>query len=88
MIHEISRLKEELARVKAWDETKKRYQLISPTPGSFVYALKEESKGTEPPHWICATCYEDGRKSILQQLGEFYGVMRYICPHCKNEYRS
>ncbi len=66
MVQRIRDLEEEITRMKAWEETKQRYQLISPWNGCHVYALKESSKGPEPPHWICAQCYEDGRKSILQ----------------------
>lgn len=45
MIQRIGELEKEIARVKAWEETKQRYQLISPWPGAFLYALKEQSKG-------------------------------------------
>jgi hypothetical protein len=66
MVQRIRDLEQEIARIKAWEAEKQRYQLIAPWPGCFVYALKETSKGTEPPHWICEHCYQDGRKSILQ----------------------
>ena len=84
MIQRVRELEEEIARVKAWEEEKHRYQLFSPWRGCFVYALKESSKGTEPPHWVCEHCYQDGRKSILQQVKERNGKLLHVmkCPHC------
>ena len=61
-------LEKEIARVKAWDEQKQRYELISPWQGAVTYALKKARSNSEPPHWICTKCYEDGRKSILNDL--------------------
>lgn len=77
-------LEEEVSRVKAWDETKQHYQLITPWAGCHVYALKESQKGTEPPHWICPQCYEDGRKSILHNSQKHDRRTQWIikCHHC------
>lgn len=43
MIQRIRDLEEDVARIKAWEEEKKRYQLVNPWQGaaSLVYALKE-----------------------------------------------
>lgn len=64
----VRELEEEIARVKAWDKQKQRYTLISPWQGAVTYALKKECANSEPAHWICTNCYEDGRKSILNDL--------------------
>lgn len=87
MIKEIGSLKEEIARIKAWEEEKQRYKLISPWPGTLLYALKEECSASEPPHWICTKCYEDGRKSLLNPQKK---ATRYvlICPECKCEFHT
>lgn len=87
MIQKIRDLQEEVSRVKAWDETRQRYQLIAPWEGCYVYALKESSKGSEPPHWICPHCYEDGRKSILHDTDKLDRRIRWIikCPRCSFE---
>ena len=85
MIQQVANLEKEVARMKAWEETKQRYQLISAWDGGFVYALKQPlGEATEPPHWICAKCYEDGRKSVLQSSYNFgaVGDTEYICPAC------
>jgi hypothetical protein len=84
LIKRVHDLEEEIARVRAWEEEKQRYQLIQAWSGCFVYALKEASKGTEPPHWICAHCYEDGRREILQimQNPDRRAFMMVKCSHC------
>jgi Zn finger protein HypA/HybF involved in hydrogenase expression len=91
MIEQIRNLKEEIARVKAWEKEKQRYKLISPWSGTVLYALKKESSASEPAHWICAKCYEDRRKSILNPqkkvVGRYFSYV-FVCPTCKSEYFS
>jgi hypothetical protein len=86
MVHRISDLEEEIRRVKAWEETKQRYALHEPRQGTFVYALKAQSGATEPPHWICAHCYEDGKRSILQFKEERFGDTYHFFPICKTDF--
>jgi hypothetical protein len=83
MIEEIRSLKEEIAHIKAWEEEKERYKLISPWKGSFVYALKSSCSRSEPPHWICTKCYEDGRNSILNPFRSNRNYV-FTCPACKS----
>jgi hypothetical protein len=83
MIQRIRDLEEEVRRVKAWEETKQRYELNQPTAGTFVYALKVQGRSAEPAHWICTNCYENGRRSILQLQSHGYGTDQYSCPNCK-----
>ena len=87
MIEEIRNLKEEITRIKAWEKEKQRYKLVSPWQGTVLYALKEKCSSSEPPHWICTKCYEEGRKSILnpQKKATWYAV---VCPMCKCEFHS
>ncbi len=87
MIEKIRNLKEELARIKAWEDQKPRYKLVSAWQGAVLYALKETYSSSEPPHWICTNCYEDGRKSILNPFwnGHFFVVS---CPTCKAEFHG
>lgn len=84
MLQKIRDLQDEVAKVKAWDETKQRYQLITPWDGCHVYALKESSKGTEPPHWICPRCFEDRIRSFLNNDKKHDRGTRDVikCPRC------
>lgn len=87
MIQQVRQLEEEIANIKAWEGEKQRYQLITPWSGCFVYALKELSKGTEPPHWICEHCYQEGRKSLLHFVVKHdrrrFNLIK--CSHCSFE---
>lgn len=67
MIQHVRNLEKEIADMKAWEDTKQRYQLM-PWDGCYVYALKDLRRGTDPPHWICEHCYQDRRQSILQRM--------------------
>lgn len=83
MVEKIRNLEKEITRIKAWEEEKQRYKLVSPWPGTVLYALKKERGSSEEPHWICTNCYEEGRKSILhpQKKGTWF-----VCPACKGEF--
>jgi hypothetical protein len=34
--------------------------------GTLAYAVKGGVRGAEPPHWLCVSCYQLSKKSILQ----------------------
>ena len=86
MVDEIRLLKEEIARVKAWETQKQRYQLEAIwEKAAVVYALKKSMSGAEPPHWICTKCYEDGSRMILQPRKGKDGLGVLACPTCKSE---
>ena len=86
MIQRIRDLEEEIARVKAWEKQKERYKLTTPWENSaVVYSLKESRKESEKPHWICTKCYDDGRRTILQERKDKTGYVLMCCPTCKSE---
>ena len=84
MIEQMRELKEEIARVKAWETQKQRYQLVSPWQGTVVYALKKQSCDSEPPHWICSHCYESGAKGFLNGKEDSRSLL-LVCARCKNQ---
>lgn len=89
MVNEIRTLKEEIARVKAWEDEKQRYQLHTPWEGAgVVYALKESMSNSEPPHYICTKCYEDGKRMIIQPRKNKDGFILIVCPTCNSEVHS
>jgi hypothetical protein len=67
LLERISELEKEVASFKTWEDEKKKYEMKVIGPGSIVYALKSHIHGAEEPHYICANCYEDGKKSPLQR---------------------
>jgi hypothetical protein len=90
MLEEVRSLKEEVAKVKAWETQKQRYQMVQPYTGATVYALKKAMSEGEPPHYICANCYQAGKRSILQNGQDKNGWTVLLCPNlsCKSEART
>ncbi len=82
----VRELEEEIRRGKQWAEEKANYALHEAAPGTFVYVHKSVGDGGAGAHWLCANCFENGKKSILQAGG--YKASRYIhvCQACKSEF--
>lgn len=73
LIERIRELEEDVASFDKWDTEKERYHLIHAyRGGSVVYALKPEAAKGEALRWICASCYQQRKKGILQRA-EFSG---------------
>lgn len=85
MAEEIRALKSRLVQIEAWETEKQRYKLAALEPGVFVYALQQEYSAGDPPHWICARCYNAGTKHVLQNQGEFYGASEHLCQSCDSK---
>lgn len=92
LLTEVNDLKKELARIEAWNTEKDRYELKDVGDchagcGVFVYTLKESAaQRAEPTHWLCANCYNQGKKSILQLRNFTTNSSRiHNCPLCKTE---
>ena len=89
MVDEVRLLKEEIAGMKAWETQKQRYKLQALWEDSaMVYALKKSMSESEPAHWICAKCYEDGIRTILQPGKNKERFAFLFCPRCKSEIQS
>ena len=69
LLERVRELEAELADLKAWGAEKQNYQLTAVTPQAFAYVPKPTVGTTEPPHWLCATCYQAGKKSLLYDAG-------------------
>jgi len=55
-----------------------RYELWKTPTGELIYRLKAEDSAGEPHHYICPTCKEIGKKTILQGHDE-----AVECPVCQ-----
>ena len=62
---QVTDLETQLAKTKDWEAEKKKYAFIPVGSTAFVYCLKDEYVGPMVRHWICCSCYEANRKSIL-----------------------
>ena len=86
LIARVGELEKDLMRFETWETEKQRYELHERKPGRFTRKLKAGMENGEPPHEICAQCYEVRVKSILQsrvtQTGRYHML---TCNHCKAE---
>jgi hypothetical protein len=64
LITENDELKQQAVKRKAWETEKSNYQLEQIARG--VYAYSRSAQTSEPAHYLCCRCYDDGKKSILQ----------------------
>jgi hypothetical protein len=83
LLEEIRALKEKMAKLEAWEAEQKRYQLTDFGGGTFAYVLKPDAANGEPPHQLCATCFNKGQKTILQFSHDNY----FDCRVCKDRNR-
>jgi hypothetical protein len=81
LIEQIRQLKEEIAGFEGWEAEKQRYELKQ-IHGSFAYASKPDASGAEPPHYLCANCYHDRKKSFLQPIAS--GSRNHKCHRCQS----
>jgi hypothetical protein len=84
LVERIRALEAEIARLRAWDAEKQRYELKRWGHGAFAYVLKESQARGEPIHALCAACYDHGVKSRLQANGDQNAYRHaWDCPTCK-----
>ena len=80
------RLSEEISKSEDWNQEKDRYELRKVGHLAFAYRLREEYvKNSEPLHHICANCYHNQEKAILQYDGEQILKSILKCPRCEAE---
>ena len=84
LVESVRALKAEVASFETWDAEKERYELQPlGSQAIFAYSLKAGMGATEPPHSICPDCYQQRRKSILQQATRFPGRCDVrLCQRC------
>jgi hypothetical protein len=86
LVNHISELEKEVARLKAWDADKQRYKLAEVGPGMTTYTLKEGMENGEPAHHLCANCYHEHVKSIMQTETRFPGRCEVmVCHRCGSD---
>lgn len=75
-------LEEEIAHAKDWQAEAVRYVLRS-VDGGVVRQQKANDASGNPPHWLCANCFEDQRKSYLQKDPKIVSDRHvWKCPRC------
>jgi uncharacterized protein (DUF3084 family) len=85
LTEKIRELEEDVAAFKNWDAEKQRYKLEDLGEGRLVYALKPEMQGSEIAHNLCANCYSQSKKRILQKEQRMPGrATAYVCHDCNS----
>jgi len=92
LFERIRALEKEGSDMEKWETEKKRYELKRVALGSYAYSLKANTGDTEIPHWLCTTCYENRKKSILQaQALQIHAINGqgtiWVCPVCSGRIR-
>lgn len=79
---EVRQLRAQLDAKEDWRNERMRYREHSFDTGAMAYVHIGE--GTEPKHFICPNCFEEGQKRVLQPcaLPQGDGLK---CPRCKSE---
>jgi Zn finger protein HypA/HybF involved in hydrogenase expression len=80
-------VEEEIAKLKAWNMEKYRYELQSVGPGAVAYVPKQSMRGTEPVHWICAHCFQSGKKRFLNESHSDLHFVYHKCQECSGKVR-
>lgn len=85
LVERVRDLESQIARMKDWETEKKRYRMSAPATGAVVYALQREMSSGEPPHYLCANCFKQGKPSLLSDLPDLKAgtSMHYwMCSAC------
>ena len=80
-------LEAEIAHFKRWEQEKERYQLHQFPTGTLAYLIKPEVQGSEPAHYICSACYQNGIKSLLQACEDGW-FKAFKCHPCGSVIRT
>ncbi|MCP3388892.1 hypothetical protein NLM27_08910 [Bradyrhizobium sp. CCGB12] len=83
LLERIGELEKQLAGFEKWEAEKENYQLTKIYDDTFAYARKPDAGGTIPPHYICANCYENRKKLILQRSD----AAHVTCSECNSRLR-
>lgn len=78
-------LEEQIRRMEEWGREEARYHLCELAPGVFAYALNPEAGTAEPAHLLCANCYQQRLKSILQRKPATLAGTPHVCHRCHAE---
>ncbi len=80
---EIQSLKKEMSDLKSVGRDLTRYKLCSPFTGSAVYGISKDDESKEPAHYLCTSCFQTGKKSILNPKANERGFQDFVCPTCR-----
>lgn len=89
LLKQIGELEKQIAEFEKWDAETERYEIadvrtkLDPRGTALVYVLKEARDPSKPQHFLCAQCFEERHKSILQTELLFRRQV-LICNRCES----
>lgn len=89
LLRDKDELEKQLVRFKNWEGEKQRYALVNILEGTGVaFALKESMSNGEAAHWLCANCFNNEKKSVLNRVEGSRGFSMLACTVCKAQIQS
>jgi hypothetical protein len=92
LLKQIGELEKQIAEFEAWEAEAKTYELKevprigdSRPSGLFAFAPREGTHPSEPPHLLCAQCYNDRHKSYLQKEDRIGRCVALACHRCGSD---
>ena len=85
------KLEDEVRSLKDWSAEAEKYELVEVARGVFCRVYKTSVQPPESMQKYCATCFDTGEKSLLQQQSIPVGrLLCLVCGRCKLrlEFRS
>jgi hypothetical protein len=78
-------LEAECMSLKEWRAEKQKYTCREIAIGRFAYVENGIVDNFQSAHKYCPNCFDEGKKSLLQQPDELYFVKGLNCPGCKTK---
>ncbi|SDK77836.1 hypothetical protein SAMN05661010_00050 [Modicisalibacter muralis] len=75
----------ELQQLKQWHQEKGRYEECTTPAGGAAYRLKPDGPGEQSRHYLCATCFLNDKKAVLQPMPTREGCVMLRCHTCGSE---
>lgn len=82
---QIALLKEEKRNLEIWNNEKELVELKEIGKGAFAYVAKDINSNFESTPKLCATCFDNGKKSYLQQSFEQLRRIGLTCQLCSSK---
>jgi hypothetical protein len=82
LMKRITELESRLAERDSWDTERSRYILTEFSTGVQAYTLKPEFTADGPAERLCANCFDQGRRSLLQTYSRHSGGEAVQCQRC------
>lgn len=82
LIEENAALKKRLGELERHDAERQHYQLQAIGPGAFAYVSQEAASDGKQVPWLCQSCFEEAKKSVLQLVERKFYHDAYQCPRC------